>query len=411
MNPFSSLLAWRYIIGARHEKNISSMIKVCFLGILIGSFSLTLVTAIMNGFEKATHEKIQGIHAQLIMRSNRDLLDRESVSQVLDKEFENIQSYSPTSIHQAIIQPENSDDVTNVVMLKAIDPHKEKNVTTLDSKIIQSFNENKSLVGTVFDNNIVIGKALAEQLNIKVGDTVRILFTRDEQARSHRITLQQEFARIAGIFATGIEEFDTNLALTSFSFFEKLFPEYGITQFNIKLKQNTDEKTAIEQLKKRFNLEVISWKELYPALVEALKLEKVVMFLILALITLVASMNIISLLFMQITQKRGDIAILKALGASDSVLVSTFLIMGMIVSSCATLLGIMLGVIGCYLLQNYPLITLPDAYYVSHLPAIIDWPIIITIFTVIIAISFFATLIPARRSRSINIAHVLRFEA
>jgi lipoprotein-releasing system permease protein len=405
------LLAWRYVLGARHDKNISSMIKVCFLGIVIGAFSLTLVTAIMNGFEKATHEKIQGIHAQLIMRSGKDTLDQEAVSSVLAQEFGHMVSFSPTSMHQAIIQAQDSDDVTNIVMLKAIDPEKEMQVTTLNSKILQSTGEYRTLANLVSENNIVIGKALAEQLGLHVGDTVNILFTRDEQARSHRITLQEQSARVAGIFATGIEEFDASLALVSFALFNQLFPDHGISQYSIKLGLGIDEALAIKALQKRFNLELISWKELYPALVSALKLEKIVMFLILALITLVASMNIISLLFMQITQKRGDIAILKSLGMADGAICALFLGMGMIIALAATILGIVLGTLGCYLLERYPLITLPDAYYVDHLPAVIDWHIIIIVFTVILSMSFFATWIPARRSKFINIAHVLRFEA
>lgn len=386
------------------------MIKICFLGILIGSFSLTLVTAIMNGFEKATHEKMQGIHAQLIMRSPHDSLDEQAVSQVLIHEFPQVAAFSPTALHQAIIQPYGSNDVTNVIMLKAIHPEKETAVTSLNSKIIASITQN-TLIHTIKDDAIVIGKSMADQLNIKVGDTVHLLYTQDESSYSRRITLQQKSVHVAGVFSTGIEEFDNTLALCSFSLFNALFPEYGITQFNIKLNSDASELATIAQLKKRFQLEVFSWKDMYPALVSALRLEKYVMFIILALITLVASMNIISLLFMQITQKRGDIAILKALGASNSSITQTFLIMGTLITTSATALGIVLATLACWVLQTYPFITLPDAYYVSHLPAVMEWPIVITICIVILSISFFASWIPTRRSKSINISRVLRFEA
>ncbi|MDR3550626.1 MAG: ABC transporter permease [Candidatus Babeliales bacterium] len=411
MNTLSLFLAWRYVIGARHEKNISIMVKICFFGILIGSFSLALIMAIMNGFEKVTHEKMQGIHAQIIMRSHGDPLENEAISQVIRAEFPSVQALSPTALRQAIIQPDNSEDITNVVAFKAVDPELEADLTSLNTKIIASISGDKSLQGTIRKNHILIGATLAQNLNLSVGDSVNILFTTHETARSRKITLDIKPAIIGGIFATGIDEFDATLALCSFPFFDSLFPEAGITQISIKLAPNANEEQTIAQLKERFGLEVYSWKELYPALVAALKLEKYVMFIILALITLVASMNIISLLFMQITQKRGDIAILKAMGLSENSISSIFLMMGMSISCIASITGLALACIASWLLETFPFITLPDAYYVTHLPAKMEFHLIAIILLVIIILSFIATWLPAHATRKINIAEILRFEA
>jgi len=410
MNTLPLLLAWRYALGSRHEKNISIMVKICFFGILIGSFSLALIMAIMNGFEKVTHEKMQGIHSQIIMRSHGDPLESEEIGKILTNEWPQVVHFSPTAIRQAIIQPEYSDDITNVVAIKAIDPGKESNITILDKKIIQSLHGDATLQGTVKENQILIGTTLAHQLDIHVGDTVNILFTNDQQASSRKITLGTRKAIVSGIFATGIDEFDMALAICSFSLFDSLFPDVGVTQINIKLKPNADENTTIAQLKERFGLEVYSWKELYPALVAALKLEKYAMFLILALITLVASMNIISLLFMHITQKRGDIALLKSMGLSDRRISAIFIIMGMSIACCAAIAGLALASVASWLLETYPFITLPDAYYVSHLPAKMEWHLIGIVLIVIIFLSLISSWFPAHRTKKINIAEILRFE-
>src|SRR5665213_1104552 len=109
MNKITLLLAWRYVIGAKHEKNIASMVKVSFLSILIGAFSLALVTAIMNGFEKATHEKMQSIHAQIIIRADGRQLAYPEIAKILKAEFPAIQSFSPTSMRQLIVQANGSD--------------------------------------------------------------------------------------------------------------------------------------------------------------------------------------------------------------------------------------------------------------------------------------------------------------
>jgi lipoprotein-releasing system permease protein len=114
---------------------------------------------------------------------------------------------------------------------------------------------------------------------------------------------------------------------------------------------------------------------------------------------------------MHITQKRGDIAILKAMGMSDNALTTTFLLMGMSITCCATLVGLGLATLASWFLENYPFITLPDAYYVTHLPSKMEWHLLIIVFIVIMCLSFIATVFPAYRTRTINIANILRFEA
>lgn len=412
MSRFSFFIAWRYIAGSSHEKNIASMVRISFFSIFIGSFSLALVMAIMNGFEKVTHEKMQGIHAQIIMRAFGNELNTQAMGPVLKQEFPEIEAWSPTTLHQSIIQASDTDSITNVIVLKAIDPQQEAQITQFDKKIIETIGGKKNLAAAVYNDAIAVGDKLAKNLGIKVGDRINLLFSQDEKNRGRKITLGQTKAIIGGIFSTGIDEFDAGLALCSIPFFNSLFPEIGITQINIKLKPHENEDYVIEKLRKRFNgLEIYSWKELYPALVSALKLEKYAMFLILALIILVASMNIISLLFMQITQKKGDIAILKAMGASDNSLQSLFIYMGMTIAFTACCLGLFFACLASWFLETYPFITLPDAYYVTHLPARMEWQLLVIVFGVIMLISFFAAWIPVRRTRSINIAHVLRFEA
>jgi lipoprotein-releasing system permease protein len=387
------------------------MAKLCFLSIFISSFSLALVMAIMNGFEKATHEKMQGIHAQIIMRAYGEELAVPSIDKVIAAEFPDVLATSPTGLRQAIIQPETSDDVTNMIMIKAVDPERESHVTNFNTKISSGIEKENNLSSLIHGNQIIIGTTLAKNLELKIGDTVNILFTNDTQARSRKITLGETKAVVAGIFSTGIDEFDASLALCALPFFNTVFPDTGITQMNVKLKPGTHEDSLIRKLKNRLKLEVYSWKELYTPLVAALKLEKYAMFLVLALLTLVASMNIISLLFMQITQKRGDIAVLKSMGMDDGSISTIFLMMGMSISFVASMCGLLAACIASWLLETYPFISLPDAYYVSHLPARMEWHLLIIVFLVIMLISFISTWFPARRTRHINISNVLRFEA
>ncbi|EKD23230.1 MAG: hypothetical protein ACD_82C00191G0001 [uncultured bacterium] len=420
MKNLPLFLAWRYLIGAKKEKSISTMVIICFLGIFIGTFALSLIASIMNGFETVTHEKIKSINPQIIMHSNGQELNFAAIKKTLNKDFPEIEACTPNSTKQLIAQKDDQNEYS-LCMLRAIDPSSEQSVCDLESKIINNNNsketnnsQKNTLAQITSENKVIIGSSMAENLNVKVGDKINLFFSENKKIRSKKIKLDQETVTIGGIFKTGIEEFDIGLIISTFELFNKIFPETGVTQISIKLKPGISEEKIIKNLRNKFykfGINFYSWKELYPALVEALKLEKYAMFLILALITLVASMNIISLLFMQIIQKRGDIAILKSMGLSGQKISQIFFYLGMTVSIVGSIVGLIFSFIAGWFLENYPFITLPDAYYVTYLPAKMEWQIFAIVFVVVFLISFLSTWIPTRKTRKINISQVLRFES
>lgn len=280
----------------------------------------------------------------------------------------------------------------------------------------QTKNNIQKIEEVINKNNVIIGKEMAENLNVKIGDQINLFFSSEQQIRNRKIKLEQETAIVKGIFKSGLEEYDNSLIICDYYLFKKIFPETGITQIGLQLESasTSKEEKIIKQLKEKFGpygITCYSWKELYPALVEALKLEKYAMFIILALITLVASMNIISLLFMQIIQKRPDIAILKAMGMSDSKISKIFLYLGMSISLTGATLGLFFAFIAGLILEKYPIIKLPDAYYVTYLPAQMDWQIFVTVFFVVLILGFLSTWIPIKKTKKINISQVLRFES
>lgn len=412
MKTVSLFLAWRYLRGPKQERSISLMIKICFIGILIGSCALALVLGVMHGIEKITHEKLQGIHAQIIMRAHGKQLAVNEIAAIFEQEFPEIRAWSPSDTRQAIIQHPDSDDISNVVILKGIDPAREALTTKLKDKITNGTpGHAKTLPGIITGHNIMIGNTLAENLDFFPGDTAYLLITQDRHSHSKKINLERIDTAIGGTFKTGIDEFDAGIIFCTLTFLQEIFPDTGPTQINISLHPDANEQTVIERLRTRFALDVYSWQDLYPALVSSLKLEKYAMALILALIILVASMNIVSVIFMQITQKRGDIAILQAIGMHHANIQRIFMWIGMIISVTASVLGIILAFILGSFIEKYPLIELPDVYYVTYLPVHLDAPIVFFVFALILIMSFCATLFSARSTRNINISQVLRFEA
>ena len=412
MRYFPLFLARRFLQSSGQEKNISTMIKVCFTGIMIGTFSLTLVVAIMNGFESATHEKLQGIHSDIIIKAHGAPIAYDKVRTVLLSEFkQTIKAVSPYALGHAMIQAPDSHDISQLVTIIGMDPATDSQVSSLANTIITPKNSSNTLEDLLAHDNLLIGQILAQELDIHPGGPVTLLFTPDQESADGTITLDTIKAHVGQVFKTGIDEFDTHAVFCSLQFFEKIFGDAEISSLGIKLQPGVTPHRVIPVLKERLGLDVFSWKDMYPALVAALLLEKYAMFFILGLITLVASMNIISLLFMYITQKRSDIAILKAMGMSDSAITHIFVILGMTLALSATIIGILGAAVVSWLLETYPFISLPDVYYVSHLPAKISWPIVAAVLAVVTLLSFIATWLPARQIRRMSITSILKFEA
>jgi len=255
------------------------------------------------------------------------------------------------------------------------------------------------------NNAIFIGQSLAEQMHLKVGDKITLLYP--ELTRDQKIALEEKEVTIAALFKTGIHDFDEHVIITSFTVAQQLC-DVPVTQVSLSLFNPQQEKTVIASLKQRLSLDVQSWKDLYPSLVSALILEKYAMFFVLALVILIASLNSISLIFMYMAHKRTDIAILRAMGMSNGSLMSIFIILSTLITLGATLCGISLAALITLLLNRYPFIKLPDVYYVAHLPATLDSTIIFAVFTLALFVSILAALLPARKIQRLQITNIFK---
>jgi lipoprotein-releasing system permease protein len=408
MSTVSLLLAWRYLKNTHTQQNIHRMIRICFVGVFIGTFSLSLVLAIMHGFEQVTHEKFRGIHTPVTIRAYGEPLDVEELATVFEHEFPEIAAYSPSDTRQVIIQSKNTEDTFTVVTVTGVFPQLESNVHVLSARFVPATTTDTFV--RALHEGIILGKKLAQELHVVPGDAITILYPHAEQTGRQQLALDRISTRVGGIFDAGIDEIDSSMALCSFDFLQSLFSNAYPTQIGLTLKPGYDEQATIEKLIARTELEVFSWKDLYPALVAALKLEKYALFLIVLLITLVASMNIISLLFMQITHKRSDIAILKAMGMPNQHIQAIFMWMGMGISLVGSLCGLIAATVVGYYLEQHPFITLPDVYYVSHLPIQMTWAICALVMGVTLLLSLVATWLPTARIAITSIAGDLRME-
>ncbi len=401
-------LALAHITSASEKKNISLMIKICFIALTISTFALTLVVAVMNGFQKETAKKLQGIHADIIIKSPTGALDYQRLAAVIKKEFPyEIIASAPQAISNILLKSETNGTLSPLCVCIGIEPLCEQKVSTLFSTLTATHNPLEQIA----DNHLLIGVTAAKLLHIIPKDPITALFI-PEEPHKRKITLEQAEAIVGGTFKTGIDEFDTAVVFCNVEFFKKLFKQSDVSQLTLKCNSEIDIESCAKNLQARFNgLEVYTWKDLYPALVAALSLEKYAAFIVLALCSLIAAMNCMALIFMYITQKKMEIVILKTMGMLDRDISMLFMFIGLLITFAATITGIALAAAAGWLLKNYPIITLPDAYYVDHIPVALDNSIIFAVFCTMMLLGFLASYIPSRRIHTFSVAHLLKFGA
>lgn len=403
------LLAWRYLTRSSDKDSISTMVLLCLLGIGVGSFALTLVSAVARGAEYTLHQKMQGLHADIIIRGYGEQLNVSAIQTILTRSFPEVDASTPSTIEHVMVK--GADDSTpSVCIIKAVDPVQEMLVTRFNHMIATPAQDNNNLSLLLAENQILIGNVLASELGIAPGDEIELWYADNEHTEKRTFSLQSTVARVSGLFSTGIDECDSSLIVSSFDFLSTMFPESGPTQLNLRCRNKSKEQILLQKLTEEFKLETLSWHHLYPALMSALTLEKYALICIIMLVLLVASINTIALLLMHITRKQSDIALLKAMGASNRTIEHIFMCMGMTITITAAAPGILLAALISYLLNQYRLIPLPDAYYIAYLPAHLDASMISIILLIICVISSSTILLATRKVRTINISHVLRFE-
>ena len=259
---------------------------------------------------------------------------------------------------------------------------------------------------------IVLGKELGRKLGVTEGDTVYVISFRGMVSPIGHVPTMTRF-RVVGFFASGMYQFDEAYAfirLTDAQRVLKMGDKVSGIEIRVKDIYQADKIAARIKEKLGFPYWTKDWMQMNANLFFALKLEKTAMFVILTLIVLVAAFNIASTLIMMVMKKTKDIAILKAMGATDGSIMRIFVIKGMVIGGFGTLLGVLLGVAICYVLKHYPFIKLPgNIYYFTTLPVQLQFFDVLTIALAAMGICFLATLYPAKQAARLNPVDAIRY--
>ncbi|NOX21191.1 MAG: lipoprotein-releasing ABC transporter permease subunit [Nitrospirae bacterium] len=406
--PYQLLIAIRYLRSKKKKKGISFNTLITTGGVMVGVMALIVVLSVMSGFHEDLRKKILGVNAHVVVMNFRGgIADYKGVIDKL-RSIDEVEAASPFVLGQVMI---SKADAAHGVYLRGVDPAYEGSTTTISSHMkvgrLEALSKKGGLPG------VIIGNELAAILNAYIGDIVNIVSPVGEIGPMGMLPRVRQF-RVVGIFEIGMYEYDANLILTSLKAAQEFFKTGGsVTGVELRIKDIYRASEIRKIVPKVLGPAYFArdWMQMNRNLFSALKLEKFAMFIILTLIVVVASFNIVSTLIMNVIEKQREIAILKAMGATNRGIMGIFIFQGLIIGVLGTVLGIIGGYILCYLIGTYEIIKLPaDVYYLSHLPVktkAMDF-VVVSISAVLISLA--STVYPAYQAAKLNPVEPLRYE-
>ena len=390
---YEFFLSSRYLVGHR-GKFISVTTAIATLGVALGVTALIVVLAVMSGFDEDLKEKITGANPHLLIEQEGGIADVAGLLSLLESQKQ-ILGVAPLVQSQALLLGEG---VMHGVLLRGIDPKREKGVTQIGRYLKEGHLD-------LGQGEILIGNELARKLAVFPGDAVRIVSP---------VQKQHVPFRVAGIFQSGMYDYDLNLAMVSLGDAQSLLGmDQRIGAIGVRLVNLDQTKQVQSALRSELGPTylVTSWIDLNRNLFGALALEKATMFVILTLIVLVACFTIAATLMMMVMEKTKDIGILKSLGSTNASIRFLFSLQGLWIGGVGTFLGALGGLGLCLFLKKVPIVTLPqDIYYIDRLPVQIQWGDSLLIVAASLGISWLSTLYPAWQAARLDPVDALRCE-
>lgn len=415
---FERMVAKRYLRARKGERFVSIIAIFSLIGIALGVGTLIVVMAVMNGFKADLLGRILGLNGDLSVYSQSydgptSLRGYNNLSNRIEQ-MPHITSAIPFIEGQVLISAGNFNSGGMVRGMTASGLEKLKVISkTLDPTVLKQFQG---------DDVIIIGETLAEQANLGVGSRLTLISPKGSATVMGNIPRIKSY-RIIGIFDSGMHEYNSSYVFLPMQAAQKYFQlDDEVTGIQIFSNDSTHIQTVTHQLENSFrndNLKFVDWTQSNNAFFGAVQVEQNVMFLILALIILVAAFNVISSLIMMVKDKTRDIAILRTMGASRGAIMRIFLMCGASVGVTGTLIGTVLGILFCknieHIRQGLQKITgtnlfNPEVYYLEHLPAKLDWSDVIQVVSMALFLSLLATLYPSWKAAKTDPVEALRNE-
>ncbi len=410
--PFERMVAWRYLRSKKAEGFVSVIAGFSFAGIMLGVATLIIVMSVMNGFRQELFSRILGLNGHMNVHSFSSSLANYEELRAGIIQIEGIHSATPMIESQALI---SYGGQSSGVFVRGIKP-----ADFADREILRNSITSGSL--DFFEGNrVAIGKVLANKFKVIPGDKIVLTSPKVKSTPFGSMPRQRSY-EVAAIFDVEMYEYNSGFIFMPLpaaqTFFQ--FPN-AVTALEVFL----DDPDDLDELRKTVALEiegragVYDWRDTNQSFFNALQVERNVMFLILTLIILVAAFNIISSMIMLVKDKSHDIAIMRTMGAARSSMLKIFMLTGASIGFVGTLVGAAAGIAFALNIESIRQwlegltgteLFADEIYFLSKLPAVIDWSEVITVIVMAFGLSILATLYPAWRAARLDPVEALRYE-
>jgi len=409
------LITKRFLFSKKTEGYVSIFAWFSIIGIALGVAAIIIVMSVMNGFRTNLTERLIGVNSHLNIYSFNEKMNIDEINELKQElDLKDYEKILPSVETQGLVI---NDKISKGVVIRGY-----KNLSSnhyLHEKIIT-----KKLSSINFDK-IIIGDALAKELKLQIGDKLKLAIPKTDKSLLGNIPRFKTLI-VDGIFDFGMYEYDIGLVFISLELAQKLLLLEN-NYFN-RVEFYLNDPLLVDRFKKQIDLTInnkslsfysLSWLERNSSLMNALKVEKNVMFLILTLIIIVASMNIISGLVIFVKEKNKDIGILKTLGFNKADILKVFFLIGLTIGLIGTVFGTLLGIIITenlkyiqILLENFLETELfsEEVYFLSTLPSDIKYEEVLFVFFISLIITILSTIFPAIRASNIDPINTLKNE-
>jgi lipoprotein-releasing system permease protein len=403
---FELLVAVRYLKAKRKQAVISLITVISIIGVAAGVASLIIALAINAGFRADLTKKLLGAqpHVTLMSRDRpRGITDYMRVVKEVEQD-PGVVAAAP-AVYQVVLLSSSAGN--KGVEMKGTIPEMESRMSALSDNMVE---------GSLKDfhgDSVIIGKELAKTLGTFKGDHLQIITAETRMTPIGELP-RSRVVEVVGLFSSGLFDYDSSWIYVPLPTVQQLMGLGDLAQVvDVKVKDIDQARVIGQRLVAKLgeNYDFTDWMSLNQSILQALQLERVVMFITIGLIVLVAALNIVSTLIMMVLEKTRDIAILLSMGATAENIRRIFILQGVIIGVVGTICGVIIGQVISHIADKYHLINLaPDVYTIAYVPfraAPLDSVIVAAS---AILISFLATLYPSAAASRLQPVEALRYE-
>jgi lipoprotein-releasing system permease protein len=404
--PFELHIALRYLLARRRQAFISVISLVSTLGVAVGVMATIVSLALMTGLQGELRDRILGATAHVFVYKQDGLADYQAEVTALRK-IPRVTGAAPAILGRALVSSPGGDAF---ISLKGIDPELEATVTDIEEGVVAG-KLSDLIAADDRPDGIFLGKGVAEQLGVSVGDQVSIT-TPQGTLTPGGMMFRPRPLRVAGIFFLNLYEYDSTYGFVSLPVAQRLLNKSVPELIELTVDDIWRAPEVSAAIPSTLGARYITqdWTTMNRTLFDALWIEKMAIAITIGLIVMVAALNIVASLVLLVMEKNADIAILRTMGASARSVMYVFMAQGLIIGLMGTLAGASLGVALSWVLDRYRLVRVPgDVYQISYVPFTLLPINLVTVVVLAVLVCFVATIYPSRQAAKLKPVEGLRY--